>query len=64
MLIRDCECLNCKHKFEHEVKISKHTQNTSGEATAWCPKCNSKNTMAGPAYNLNMYDQGEAGQPK
>ena len=48
-MVRDCECLRCKHKWTTPVVVSLVAQNTSGEKTNWCPKCGTKEVMSYPA---------------
>lgn len=38
---RDWQC-SCGHSFTAQVVFSEETTNLSGEATAWCPKCNGR----------------------
>ncbi len=46
---RNCECLDCGHKWMAKVILSDVTTNLSGEKTEECPKCWSRNVMRGPA---------------
>lgn len=42
-------CLDCKHEWDSPVVLSEHTANLSGEASAFCPACGSRNVMSDPA---------------
>lgn len=50
MLVRDCECLECSHRWTQAIKQSAATPNISGEETRYCPRCYSRSTAASPAY--------------
>lgn len=45
---RSRECLDCGHKWTSPVTMSAATPNLSGEASAYCPACNSRAVMSGP----------------
>lgn len=49
MMVRDHECLSCHHEWTAPVVLSKFSPNLSGEATVWCPRCNSRTIMSLPA---------------
>lgn len=44
---RSHEC-DCGHKWRAMVQMSEHTQNLSGEATQWCPKCGKRPMISNP----------------
>lgn len=47
LIVRDCECLSCRHLFVAHVRFG-YTANLSGELKTYCPHCNSANVMKGP----------------
>jgi len=49
--IRDCECLECGHKWEESPELSEHTGNLSGERSIYCPACETRSVMAGPLHS-------------
>ena len=57
MQVRDRECLSCKHTWTAPVVLSRHTQNLSGEAKIWCPKCNSPAVMSMPVREIDELSQ-------
>jgi DNA-directed RNA polymerase subunit RPC12/RpoP len=46
--VRDHKCFNCGNKWTKKVELSPHTQNISGEATAWCPECGKRAGSSSP----------------
>lgn len=48
-MVRDHQCLDCKHTWTKPVTLSKWTANLSGEETPWCPKCGTRSVMSMPA---------------
>lgn len=47
---RKHECFNCGTVWEHEVIMSKDTQNLSGERTVWCPGCGKAASVSYPIF--------------
>lgn len=45
---RSHKCLSCQHGWRARVEKSEHTHNVSGEATPFCPKCNSRSISSSP----------------
>lgn len=48
--VRDRYCMNCHHEWTSPVVLAEATANLSGEATSFCPKCNSRAVSSAPAY--------------
>lgn len=61
MKVRDRECLQCGHKWTAAVRYSAATTNLSGEATCYCPKCNSRGTKGSPIREVKENDHGQEG---
>lgn len=47
-VVRDRECMTCKHEWTAPVILSTSTANLSGEATCFCPNCNNRATISNP----------------
>ena len=43
---RERECMTCGHKWVSPVVLSEHTENLSGEATAFCGACHSRTVVS------------------
>lgn len=56
MKIRARHCLTCAHLWATPIKIAYYTPNISGEATEYCPQCDSRDVVSGPAQETNNWD--------
>src|SRR3990167_4857080 len=61
--LRDWEC-SCGHKWTAQVVLSEHTQNLSGEAAQFCPKCGKKPLSGSALYSPASTDYEAKPQPE
>lgn len=56
--VRHWEC-GCGHKYTAPVTTGTSTANLSGEATAWCPRCNKRPQIGSPVAIRIHYTAGQ-----
>lgn len=57
MKFRRHECWSCGRVWVSPVRLSRHTENVSGEAREYCPDCGKRADCSSPVFEKPDLDQ-------